>query len=240
MKRSPVIGIVTGLIEPARHMETAVDQQGKLSVNGQNTTYSDAVEEAGGTAIFLPISATEERTRRKFEVVDGILLAGGNDINVALYSDEEPHPKHEKYDDVRDRMEGWLIDWCLSEQVPILGICRGMQRMNARFGGTLFQDLPDQNPTEIDHSLSTKQDDITYIAHPIDIKESSKLAYLLGAHEAPVNSHHHQAIQRLADRLIDVAWAPDRIIEAVELRDKRHPFFMGERLCVAKAFRGFC
>ena len=104
--------------------------------------------------------------------------------------------------------------------MPLLAVCRGLQVLNVALGGSLYQDIPSEPGSPLDHSQAGLQGKARNIpAHPVKVRDGSRLAEILGAVEIDVNSFHHQAIKRLGRGLVDVAWAPDSIIEGVELVD---------------------
>lgn len=141
----------------------------------------------------------------------GLLLCGGGDLDPALFGQEDrgSHPP----DPVQDRAELALVRYYLQAGKPILGICRGMQVLNVALGGTLIQDLP---PAQTQRHLG--QGDLDQI-HPISLAPGGFLEKLYGA-SLTVNSWHHQAVDRLGEGLVPSAWAPESVLEALELRDK--------------------
>ena len=144
---------------------------------------------------------------------DGLVLAGGSDVNPALYG-EARHAETEESDDERDAMEKRLIEAALEADLPILAICRGMQMLNVALGGGLIQHLP----TVDVHRQKGVAD-----AHQIRIEAGSRLAAIVGSDKLSVNSRHHQAVapQRLGRGLSVVARRPeDQVIEAMEMPDR--------------------
>ncbi|HEY9720490.1 MAG TPA: gamma-glutamyl-gamma-aminobutyrate hydrolase family protein, partial [Oscillatoriaceae cyanobacterium] len=149
------------------------------------------------------------------EGLDGLLFTGGEDIEPKHYG-ETPHPLLGALDSDRDRFELALFKhaWDHSD-MPILGVCRGLQIMNVALGGTLWQDLPSQRPSHVHHS----QRDHRYKAvHPMKVDPESRLGKLLPRVIA-VNSLHHQGIKDLAAGLRATAFSPDGLVEAVESDD---------------------
>ncbi len=181
--------------------------------------YQHSVEQAGGEVdVLLPESFSEEGMGD----LDGVLLAGGGDVAAEEFG-EEQHPKSHRPNKLRDRMELRLTQFALEKDLPLFGICRGLQVMNVALGGTLFQDIPDQKPSEILHDdRSGKRKDP---AHHVVIHEKSVLHSILRAERFEVNSFHHQAIKKLGTGLIPTAWAEDGIIEGIELPGRS--FFLG-------------
>jgi putative glutamine amidotransferase len=182
---------------------------------GHRQTYVDAVLEAGGAPLLLPPVQDETTLHALYARLDGVLLAGGGDIEPVHYG-AEPHPRLGLLDPLRDTAELPMARWAVADQKPILGICRGIQVINVALGGTLYQDIPSQIEAALPHNLSYERQDWTYPAHTMRIAPDSRLAQAMGLLELPTNSLHHQAIWRVAPGLRAVAWAPDGVIEAIE------------------------
>jgi putative glutamine amidotransferase len=116
-----------------------------------------------------------------------------------------------------DRWELALARRAVERKVPVLGICRGAQILNVAFGGTLRQDIAaDGSPHP---PTPAEPEAVLALRHPVELAPGSRLARLYGAEERVVNTIHHQALDRVADALVPVAWAPDGVVEAVEARD---------------------
>ena len=129
---------------------------------------------------------------------------------------EAPLPALGVVDALRDRTELPLVRWAVAEGKPVLGICRGAQMVNVALGGALYQDIPSQIETSLNHSDSYARQDWTYLAHTLRLSPDSRLRRILGSDELPINSLHHQSIKTVAPGLIAVGWAPDGVIEAIE------------------------
>jgi len=202
--RRPVIGI-TAYVEPA----TWVVWDTEATVLHQR--YVDRVTEAGGIPVVLPpvAGAADELLDR----VDGVVLAGGADIDPARY-EAEADPRTSAARTTRDDAELALFAAALRRGTPVLGICRGMQVMDVALGGTLRQHLPDQVGHD-GHQPAPGE----FGRHPVRVEPDSRLARALGRTEVEVHSYHHQSLDRVADRLVEVAWAPDGTVEAVEVAD---------------------
>ena len=183
--------------------------------SGVNANYIRAVLAAGGLPIiFVPDLSTDE-TVELFGECDGLMLTGGEDVDPCHYG-AIPHPKLGTVDPRRDANELALVAEARARDLPILGICRGIQLCNVAFGGTLFQDLPSQRPGAIDHDPPTKRDGRS---HQIAVTEASRLADILGTTEFAAHSFHHQAVDRLGQGLVVTAVAPDGVIEGLESAD---------------------
>ncbi len=182
---------------------------------GHRQTYVDAIMRAGGAPILIPPVQDEATLRVLYERLDGVVFAGGGDIAPAHYG-AEPHAKLGLIDPMRDSAELPMVRWAVADGKPILGICRGVQVLNVALGGTLYQDLPSELPSELRHNQSYEREDWTYLAHEIVVAPGSRLAQALGAELLPINSLHHQSVRDIAVGLHAVAWAPDGVVEALE------------------------
>lgn len=189
---------------------------------GQCYTYIDAVVRAGGAPVILPITEDTTALRRVYDTLDGILFAGGNDIDPLRYgakprlTDNEMHAVSTR----RDAVEMEMIRWALADDKPMLCICRGLQLLNIARGGTLFQDIAEEMTDAQNHDLSYNKKDGTYLAHQLAVTSSSRLSEIVGPAVA-ANTHHHQSIKDVGEGLEVTAHAEDGVIEAVELPDAR-------------------
>ena len=144
---------------------------------------------------------------------DGVVLAGGPDVDPALYG-ETMHPSCSIAEDTRDAFELAVARRCLRDGVPLLAICRGMQVLNVAAGGSLIQDLPSQVPVALPHALD---DTFTTVAHGLEVIEGTHVARALASGmSTQVNSRHHQAVKVLGRGIDAAAHAPDGIVEAIE------------------------
>ncbi len=159
------------------------------------------------------------------EMVDGLVLCGGMDIHPRLWDAAEPmHPTAE-VDEVRDAFEVPLVRGAWRLGLPILGICRGEQILNAALGGSLIQDIPTHFGCDSERHRHGSSG-IPELHHALQLDPDSRLARLMGRTDLWVNSRHHQAVRRLAPGLRAVGWHPDTVhpatgplIEAVEAED---------------------
>src|SRR5262247_2611641 len=184
-----------------------------------NASYLNAVQQAGGVPVPMPPQLTGAARAQILEHVHGVLLTGGGDVDPARFG-EAPHPKTGDVSAARDTLEIELTCWAVAKRIPLLAVCRGLQVLNVALGGSLYQDIPSEPGSPLDHSQAGLQDKARHVpAHHVKVRDGSRLAGILGALEVDVNSFHHQAIKRLGQGLRDVAWAPDSIVEGVELVD---------------------
>lgn len=174
--------------------------------------YVRAVEKAGG----LPLVLAPGRPEDASELLDrlgGLLLSGGSDVDPRLYG-EHPHPALSRVFPNRDAFETALCREAVARDMPVLAICRGHQVLNVAMGGTLVQDIPSELTEAMEHDPEI---DRWETAHEVRILRGTRLFAVLRRETVSVNSFHHQAVKRLGRGLREVAWAPDGIIEGVEL-----------------------
>ncbi len=184
-------------------------------IYGNVIEYLQAIEAAGGAPLLIHLTTNGEVLERLYQQIDGLLLAGGEDIDPARYGAPR-HPKLGDPDPLQDDVEITLTQWAIRDGKPVLAICRGIQLLNVALGGTLYQDIPAEIEGALNHNESTDRKDMAHLAHPIVIERGARLADLLGATEVMVNTLHHQALRDVAPALRVTARAPDGVIEAVE------------------------
>jgi len=172
------------------------------------STYARAVEAAGGLPVLIPPIDDADALHELLGRLDGLVLPGGLDVDPAEYG-EQPHPLTEVNPEL-DQHELAVARWATQSRLPTLGICRGQQLVNVALGGSLIQHIDG-------HQQPGARSDL---AHTITVAPDSHLASILGQTDLMVNTHHHQAVQRVAPGLRAVAWAPDGTIEALESPDQ--------------------
>lgn len=173
--------------------------------------YVDAIRRNGGRPVLLPPGGSDDEAAATVSDLDGIVLAGGADVNPARYG-AQPHPATAVSDPDRDAWELAVAKAALRDGVPLLGICRGMQVLNVCLGGTLHQHVPDL--TGHDGHDGPRSG---FSRHRVRITAGQRLASILpagGYFDVP--THHHQAVDVTGAGLVPVAWAEDGIIEAIE------------------------
>lgn len=173
--------------------------------------YMKGIEEAGGIPVMLPLTSDKETLRKFVNYFDGFLFSGGHDVSPSVYHTE----KSEKCGECclqRDEMETALLPMVLEQDKPVLGICRGLQLINAALGGNLYQDLSAEHPSSICHRQSAPYD---RPIHQVELVSGTPLQKCLGKDELPVNSCHHQGIKELASVLQPMAYAQDGLVEAI-------------------------
>ena len=189
-----------------------------LSDDGKQTvllkTYSDAVEAAGAIPLIFPFTLDLDTMKAAVELVDGLLLTGGGDVDPALYGEDNRSSRG--IEPMRDQFEMKLMFEAKTQGKRVLGICRGIQLVNASLGGTLYQDLPTEYGKQINHSQPARR---FQPVHSVQVQTGSLLHALLGHEELSVNSTHHQAVRQPAPELHPVAVSPDGVIEGLESSD---------------------
>lgn len=185
------------------------DSNSKLAEN-----YYKSVVAVGGVPVIIPVTDDLATIEAIVGRLDGILLSGGGDMHPRYYN-EDPIPENGTPDELRDRYDVALIKSAVEYQLPVLGICRGMQVINTVFGGSLYQDInvqyADKKP--MCHSQNEERSVTTQTA---SVVTDSLLYSIVNCNTLPINSIHHQAVKRIADGFRAVAFADDGICEAIE------------------------
>jgi putative glutamine amidotransferase len=211
MRARPLIAVTTS--ELRRPEDVDARPQGeppKLEV-ALATLYPEAIERAGGVPVIVPL-LRPDAIATLLDRVDGVCLPGGPDVQPSVYG-EEPHPELGPTEPRVDAVELALVRAADRRDLPILGICRGMQLLNVARGGTLHQHLPDVVGEGLQHR-QPEHGSIT--THHVETAPHSRLRSTLGGPRLEVNSFHHQAVRTLGDDLTATAWAEDGTIEAIE------------------------
>ncbi|MEV7603402.1 gamma-glutamyl-gamma-aminobutyrate hydrolase family protein [Kitasatospora sp. NPDC089797] len=204
-RRRPLIGI-------SSYQDTAAWSVWNQPAALLPQTYVDAVTRAGGTPVLLP--PQPGAAGDLVDALDGLVLAGGPDLDPARYA-AAPHPRTGPPHHARDDWESRLLHAALARDLPLLGVCRGMQLLNVELGGTLHQHLPEDT-----HQIVPAR----FVRHRVDVVDGSRLATALGP-AAEVSCYHHQAVDRIGTGLQATAHAADGTVEALELTG--HRFALG-------------
>ena len=216
MSSRPVVGISEGLADYGDYYGFG---------------YGRPLLAAGALPVLLPYYELPQDRAELIERLDGLVLAGGRDIEAWRYGRADPHPEHLPGLPHLDEIELHYARLAVEGAVPVLGICRGVQVLNVAFGGTLLGDLQEFPQGGADHP-GAKWDEWRALVeatlagterplhpnHPLEIKPGSMLESHLGE-SAVVDSYHHQAIDRLGEGLEAVGWAPHGVVEAVEMSE---------------------
>jgi putative glutamine amidotransferase len=208
----PVIGICTALERASWGMW---DQEAVLLAR----SYVDAVQQAGGLVLMLPPDRQLlSRPEEALDLIDGLVLAGGADIDPSSYG-EQPHPETLDTVPERDRFEITLVRAAIERDLPVLGICRGMQLINVAYGGTLLQHLPERFGH---HEHLRVPGTFDGADHDVELVDGSLAAHAAGETRHATKSHHHQGVDRLGEGLqISGCSAMDGLPEAIEIPGKR-------------------
>ena len=169
--------------------------------------YVQKVERAGGRALLVPPST--DGVEETLDALDAVVFTGGSDVDPELYG-KEAHPETSGIVRMRDDAELTLLKAALARDMPVLGICRGIQVLNVGLGGDLEQHLEGHR-----HDPPGQ-----FLQHDVVIEPGTKLAEMLGE-RTTVMSHHHQGVKTLAPGLVETARADDGLVEAVEAPDRR-------------------
>jgi putative glutamine amidotransferase len=176
--------------------------------------YVKAIERAGGRALLVPPST--EGIEETVEALDGIVFSGGSDLDPALYG-QDAHPETFGVVHERDEAELELMKAALERDMPVLGICRGIQVLNVAEGGDLHQHLPEV----VGHERHKHDPPGVFTDHDVVIEPGTRLANILGDEHVPVKSHHHQGLDELGEGWRVSAHADDGTVEAIESPERR-------------------
>lgn len=180
--------------------------------------YLEGIQEAGGTPVIFPLTEDREELEQLCSLCNGFLITGGQDVDPAIYG-ETPIPQMGEICTVLDQMERQVLEYAIKEDKAVLGICRGIQYLNAMLGGSLYQDLNVQHPSKTEHHMEPPYD---RVIHQVQIIDGSPLHQLLQVTELGVNSYHHQAVKTLAPSLTVMAESEDGLVEAVYMPKKTY------------------
>lgn len=212
----PRIGITTSTLDRG--------PEGPIQISAAtHLAYAHCIYNAGGLPLLLPNLPEMDDAAATLAHLDGLLLSGGGDIDPAYWG-EAPHPALGAIDVARDRYETALVTEALRRDLPLLGVCRGVQVMAVATGGDLWQDIPDQFPTAIMHRQSGLRHETS---HEVLLQAGTPLAHALGWAESangqhfvlPVNSFHHQAPRNCGTLFTVVASSSDGLIEGLAAPD---------------------
>ncbi len=208
---NPIIGI------PAGYKRFTHEDRHEYEYYYLYEPYVSAIHKAGGIPIIIPVGLEGRYSNRILELIDGLLLAGGGDIDPNLYGDLLTS-KLRNVEPKNDLTEIELFNLAFNKNMPILGICRGAQIMNVALDGTLYQDITSQVRMALNHDPDFPHEEPCHI---VDIEDETKLRRILEEEEIRTNSWHHQGIKLHGKGLLVNARASDGIIEGVEHPNKK-------------------
>jgi putative glutamine amidotransferase len=211
-QRKPLIAITAG-----RRLESARSGEMQSAATGCPLHYVHAVLRAGGAPLLIPCMADEAAVASLVAAADGLLLTGGGDVSALAYG-EEPHPASRYQDPIRDTMETEATRRALDRNIPVLGVCRGIQLLNVALGGTLIQDIPTEVPGACLHAAAPLS---PLVVHTVEADAGSLFARVMGGTAFAVNSYHHQAVKTSGHGLRVTGRAKDGVVEAVEAAARR-------------------
>ena len=230
----PLIGLTGGLVR--NKSGAMVCQVGQA--------YITAIQKAGGIPVMIPVGLNTHSLNTLLDRVDGLLFTGGGDIDPQRF-DGESHPRVYGISPERDALEFFLIEAAMASGKPLLAICRGIQVLNVAFGGSLYTHIQDQIEQSLKHDWFPKfpRDKL---AHTVSLVCESKLQTIFGDSDIRVNSLHHQGISRVGQGLKATAFAPDGLVEGLEVEGAEfalgvqwHPECLPEDAGMEKLFKTF-
>lgn len=229
----PLIGITT---------RNGRDSDGHPIIALQHT-YTNAIVQAGGLPILIPSILAEEDFLDLYSRVAGIIFTGGGDVSLEYFNGAD-HPRIGGVDERRDITEIALMRTAINDGKPVLGICRGAQVMNVALGGTLYTHIHDQLKGALDHDYPG--DLRRVLVHPVNVDGASRSAEIFGTTLLNVNSLHHQGLKDIAPGLRATGYAPDGLVEVVEMPDypyavsvQWHPEWLTDQVPMQRLFKSF-
>ncbi|MCR5154086.1 MAG: gamma-glutamyl-gamma-aminobutyrate hydrolase family protein [Lachnospiraceae bacterium] len=179
--------------------------------------YMKGIELAGGIPVMLPLTSNKEDIEELLKNCKGLLFTGGQDVSPEIYIKNLKNDTFNREETIiccgeRDEMELASLKCAMEKDMPVLGICRGIQFINAALGGTLYRDLPSQHPSAVCHRQAPPYNKP---AHSVKVAKDTPLYELLGRESLEVNSYHHQAVKDIAPSLAPMALSADGLVEAV-------------------------
>jgi putative glutamine amidotransferase len=185
------------------------------------TSYIHALEQVGLAPILITPAHSPASIAALLDACSGLVLSGGEDVDPSHYG-EQPSPALGTVEPLRDAMEFCAVAVAGELRLPILGICRGLQVLNVHFGGTLYQDIATERPSDLRHQ---QQEPWGQRSHSATVRPDSMLHSLVGREQLHINSFHHQAVKHLGRGLRVTARADDGLVEAIE--HEAHPWLLG-------------
>jgi len=204
MSKKPLIGITFDSQHPGHYS--------RYPWYALRENYCSSVAEAG--AVPIPLTHDIDLVDEYLSLIDGLLITGGDfDLDPILYGEDKKHPSI-KTKHSRTNFEMTMVRAALQKNIPVIGICGGLQVMNVAFGGSLIQHIPEDYPEGLNHEQNNPPHEPS---HSIKLIKDTLLHKIIGSESIEVNSSHHQAVKKLGEGVILNAMAPDGIIEGFEV-----------------------
>ena len=197
--------------KPVIGLTGAYKQDSETQQHFLNQSYFEAIRHFGGIPLLIPVFAEPDEEAFLLSQCDGLLLTGGDDIDPALFGEEVLNDTVSITPE-RDNAEYRHLDIAVKRDLPIFGICRGIQVLNVYFGGTLYQDIPAQILSPVSHRMEKP---FHRTCHDCIVEPDSPLHRLTDVRSFGVNSHHHQAVKNLAPGFVTLGRSEDGIVEAI-------------------------
>ncbi|MCB2208553.1 MAG: gamma-glutamyl-gamma-aminobutyrate hydrolase family protein [Bacteroidetes bacterium] len=195
----------------------------KIAISKTNDNYSSWVERNGENAVWVDLYGLHIDSALKIlDNCDGLLVTGGEDVYPDYYGKISDTAKCGTFDRYRDSLELALIGHAFNINMPVFGVCRGLQILNVALGGTLIIDIPDDFDTIVIH----RQKEWQNCYHDVTLDTTSQLFMISGVHSAQVNSNHHQGIDKLGNELIITSYAMDSLPESIQWKNNKGKGFL--------------
>ncbi|TYB31553.1 MAG: gamma-glutamyl-gamma-aminobutyrate hydrolase family protein [Candidatus Mcinerneyibacterium aminivorans] len=208
----PVIGITSSLLIEKNYKFPGYK---RIYINKD---YLDSIILSEGIPLIIPVTSTKEMLENYISQIDGLLLSGGVDIDPARYG-ENPYPELGEINPDKDNLDFTILNLALEKDIPVLGICRGMQVLNIYYEGTLYQDVSQNKEYILQHYQN--EPDPSLLGHFVNVEENSKLFEIVKNKKFRVNSYHHQFIKYHSKKMRISAKSDDNAIEAIETDDDK-------------------
>ena len=205
-------------------MRIAVSVAEKEKARGAESPYFQALLAAGAQGNEIELVSAGDASRVRAGDFDGILFAGGEDVDPSFYGEKKQHENVHEHRP-RDEFEFSLLEGAMARRAPILGICRGVQMINVGFGGTLYQDMKEDAQPQVEHRQTEGGKSRQEPTHTVLVTDPESSLGEIVQGTCRVNSLHHQAVKRLGRGLKVTAYSEDGFVEAVESAEE-YPFLM--------------
>jgi len=210
---SPIIGITTFNDETSKEYPNVL----------LHREYIRAIIKANGIPLLIPSGLSADALNELLPKLNGLLFSGGGDISVDQYGGQY-HPLMENVDQERDILEMTLMKTVIDRNIPFLGICRGIQVLNVAMGGTLYTNIASEMNDPLKHDYYPDHPR-NKLVHKVELSSDNKYKTIFGSSVLEVNSMHHQGVKKVAEGLNAIGFAPDGLVEVLEL--KGHKFGLG-------------